>query len=160
LISACRSIKRWTAIYESQPNPEDVEYNRINLAQALRNFSNEIGGEEGISEITAYAAEPVRNNLDEMLNQIEAQLRPVRVPLLMLRAAELQLKHLKTHTPREAEDFADAGAKRREEIEENEARKSKARAAIATLAELDVAKVATLCDRIIDVARQDLQGRY
>jgi hypothetical protein len=154
LISACRAVKQRAGIYISEPNPEDQVYNRARLAQALSNFKNEIGGEEGVSEITAYAAERVRDVVDEMLNLIGERLTPHRVELFMLNNAETQLELLGLMQKDQVSE-ADQIDRR-----EQEQRRTKAILAIGDKVDIDVDAVAKLCNRIIDVARQDIQGRY
>src|SRR5690349_17284440 len=70
LISACMSIKRVSAIAQ-EPVPGRVRHFRRGLViEELDKFRRDIAGEE-VSEITSYAAEPVRDAVDGMLNLID-----------------------------------------------------------------------------------------
>lgn len=160
LISACREVKLRAVTYQTQPDPDDLEYNIVQLAQAMGTFENAVGGEEGISEITAYSAEPVRYAVDEMLARFAEDLAPVAVPLLVYRNAELQLKMLKQQ-PKYSLGSAEPGkAKRDEERSALCERRDKSMDEIGAKVKIDADSVVDLCDRIIDVARQDLQGRF
>src|ERR1700682_6044980 len=71
LISACRFVK-WRAQLTGAENT-DENYRRAATIRALDQFRERIGDEDGISEITAYAAEPVRKALDEVLEEVNVQ---------------------------------------------------------------------------------------
>jgi hypothetical protein len=149
LISACRLVKRKAQTAEQERGTgEDKLYWRVRLIEALANFKREIGDEEGISEITAYAAEPVCESLDALLGLIEERLRPHQVALFRLRRSRHQLELPVTDSIDSQEEHAT--------LQET---LSKAMAELMTV-DIDVDAVVKLCDRIIDVARQDLQGRY
>ena len=154
LISASRAVKRWTEIYRSQPDPDDEIYNRVRLAQALGRLKSDVGGEDGITELATYAGAQVRDSVDEMLALVEKQLGAHRVALFMLNNAETQLDLVRLAT-RDEDGNPTARLQEEEKLRGN-------RAAAMTMLEkvsIDVDAVATLCDRIIDVARQEIQGR-
>ena len=73
LISACRFVK-WRAQLTGAEN-KDEKYRRAATIRALSQFRERIGNEDGVSEITAYAAQPVRDALDEMLEEVNVQFR-------------------------------------------------------------------------------------
>ncbi len=158
IISASRAVKRWTEIYQSQLDPADMVYNRARLAQQLGRFKNEIGGEDGVSEIVAYASEPVRDAVDEMFSLIEERLRSHRVALFTLNNTDTQLELLRL-AARDQDGGPVTDPMNR--LQEHAALQERQSTAIAKLeaVEIDVGTVAKLCDRIIDVARQDIQGR-
>lgn len=139
LISACRFVKWRPDLW--QPENPDENYRRGATIRALDLFKERIGGEDGISEITAYAAEPVRKELDKVLKLIDEQRREHKDQLEGLGAIGTQL---------DAEPQRDdLWRQRREALE-----------AIGRNSGLDVDKVViALCDRVIDVARNDMQGR-
>jgi hypothetical protein len=162
LISACMSIKRTSAIAQ-EPVTERVQHFRRGLVvEELDKFRRGIAG-EGVSEITAYAAEPVRDAVDELLNLIE-QLGAGAGPrfmgrgsasrhwdeLFIVRQSREQLDLM--HTPTGQEDDPEARELTRT--------RNTALEKIGTTSNIDVDEVITMCDRIIDVARQDIQGRY
>lgn len=155
LISACRGVKRWTEIYRSQPDAKDVKYNRARLVQTLYNFKHEIGGEDGISEITAYAAEPVRDALDEFLELVEERTRRHWLPLFLLNRYDEELARLRLASRDEDGNLVTDPLT----ILEAEKRRSKTMDDLAAV-DIDCDAVDKLCDLIIDVARKDIQGRY
>jgi hypothetical protein len=143
LISACRFIK-WRPDQWRPENP-DENYRRGATIRALDQFRDKIGGEDGISEITVYAAEPVRDALDEVLQLISVQRREHKDQLSELGRIGRQLAADPPETQRD-----DLWRQRREALE-----------AIGRNSGLDVDRVViALCDRVIDVARNDLEGRY
>jgi hypothetical protein len=143
LISACRLVKHWAA---QQPDAEpDKPAWRLKLIRVLDEFTRGIGDEEGISEITAYAAEPVRDALDEMLELIDERVGPHQVSLSMLKDADTQLERLRRSPSKE------------DDQEEWDLLQTKRAAQIKRIgtADIDADAVIKLCDRIIDVARAD-----
>ena len=67
LITACRFVK-WRAAEST-----DANFRRGATIRSLDMFREKIGGEDGVSEVIAYAAKPVCTALDEMLRQVDAQ---------------------------------------------------------------------------------------
>jgi ParB-like chromosome segregation protein Spo0J len=159
LISASRLVKRKAQIAQ-QAGTEDRKAS-VNLIQALDEFEINIGGEGGISEIVAYAAEPVRDALDEMLRLIEEQTGPDREQLSIIRKSKMQLRLLKQAAKDEDNpEVTDLDLKNlQQENATLRERRMKASAEIEADADIDVDAVVELCDRVIDVARQDIQGR-
>lgn len=144
LISACRSVKR-----QAQQH-QDEKLSRATTIRALDLFRDKIG-EDGISEITAYAAEPVREAVDELLELIDTQVRAYSDPLLTLRKVGHELQQLgddvgliETAPQRASLQFQRIDALK----------------IIGGTSDLDVDGVVALCDRVIDVARNDLRGEY
>lgn len=140
LISACRFVE-WRPDRQLPENPDD-NYIRGATIRALDQFRQRIGGEDGISEIEAYAAKPVREALEKVLELITAQRREHKDRLSELGRIGTQL---------DAEpQSADLWRQRREVLE-----------AIGSNSTLNVeTDVIDLCDRLIDVARKDMQGGY
>ena len=146
LISACRSVKRQAQQYQ------DEKLSRATTIRALDLFRDTIG-EDGISEITAYAAEPVREAVDELLELINTQVRAHSDPLLTLRIVGNELHQLGDDvTPGRMET---APQRARLYFQRSDALKI-----IGDTSDLDVDGVVALCDRVIDVARNDLRGEY
>ena len=72
LISACRFIK-WRVQQAEADKPGDENYRRGAAIRALDLFRGRIGDEDGISEVTAYGAEPVCKALEEVLKEVRVQ---------------------------------------------------------------------------------------
>ncbi|MGZ4585559.1 MAG: hypothetical protein ACXVYI_14660 [Mycobacterium sp.] len=143
LISACRFVK-WRPDLWRPENP-DENYRRGATIRALDLFRDKIGGEDGISEIEAYAAEPVRKGLDDLLKLIDLQRREHNDQLKELGGIGSQLD---ADLPQAQRD--DLWRQRREALE-----------AIGGRSVLDVDRdVIALCDRVIAAARNDLHVDY
>jgi hypothetical protein len=143
LISACRFVK-WRPDLWAPENP-DENYRRGATIRALDLFRDKIGGEDGISEITVYAAKPVLEALDEVLKLINVQRREHKDRLSGL---GLIGKQLDAALPQEQRD--DLWRQRREALE-----------AIGHNSGLDVDReVIALCDRVIDAAKKDQHVDY
>jgi len=144
LISACRSVKRQAQQYQ------DEKLSRATTIRALDLFRDTIG-EDGISEITAYAAEPVREAVEELLELINTQVRAHSDPLLTLLKVGIELRQLGDDVAR----METAPQRARLHFQRSDALKI-----IGDTSDLDVDGVVVLCDRVIDVARNDLRAEY
>jgi hypothetical protein len=155
LISACRFVK-----LQAKLNTEN-QHRRAATIRALDQFRDRVGDEDGISEITAYAAEPVRKGLDEVLEQVDVQRREHRDQLSTLRRIGTQIDALFSQPT--ATDNSGAELARTQRLFEQHAelwrQRGQALDAINAKSALDVDGVIALCDRVIDAARKDLQGR-
>jgi hypothetical protein len=164
LISACRFVK-WQ-LTSAENTAEN--YRRGVTIRALDLFRERIGGEDGISEIEAYAAEPVRTALDEILQEVNEQRRIHRSPLSLLRRIGTQLMAIKDPLPdvlgTTLTETMESLSEDAQELVHQHGRllgqRSQALYDIGNESDLDVNSVIALCDRVIDVARKDLQGRY
>ncbi|BBY91324.1 hypothetical protein MGALJ_09930 [Mycobacterium gallinarum] len=159
LISACRSVKRKAQIAQ-RPGCEEDDYIswRARLTLELYGFKQALGDEEGVSDIVAYAAEPVRDAVDDMLAHITDLTRPHAVHLTTMQNAERTLA--RTRRAEEFESRTDA-SQRKAEHDRALRQLSNAVQEIGTgTADVDLDAWVGRCNRIIDVARQDLQGRY
>jgi hypothetical protein len=158
LISACRFVK-WRPELWRPENP-DENYRRGTTIRALDLFRDKIGGEDGISEITAYAAEPVRKGLEEVLEQVDVQRREHRDQLSTLRRIGTQIDAV-FREPVTDDSGAELPQAQRifDQRDDLWRQRRQALDAIGRNSGLDVDGVIALCDRVIDVARKDLQGR-
>jgi hypothetical protein len=155
LISACRFVK-WRAAESTDEN-----FRRGATIRALDLFRERIGGEDGISEITVYAAKPVCTALDELLNEVNVQQDKHAGPLS-------NLGDIGTRWDAVSKELrgavSDGSGGRMTEILVRRAdlydQRNRALDELGAESDLDVDKVIALCDRVIDVARQDLQSRY
>lgn len=159
LISACRFVKSLGHLSDA----EDADENRRRAAmiRALDQFIERIGDDGGISEVTAYAAEPVRQALEEVLAEVSAQRREHNDQLFSLRRVGTQLSAVMRQP---VTDDSGAELPEADELFRRRANLWRERGevldAIGGASGLDVERVTALCDRVIDVARNDLQGRY
>jgi hypothetical protein len=160
LISACRFVKS-----EAQLNTPHENRRRAVSVQALHGFRDRIGGEDGITEIMAYAAEPVCEALDAMLDQVKTQSQRHENELRNLKGIEPLLDR-RVEVPTVLPEGMSESSVLEEIMEELEERKSLVRnqqmnlEKIGSESDLDLDALIALCDGVIDVARKDLQGRY
>jgi hypothetical protein len=56
-------------------------HRRTVTIRALHEFRDKLGDEKGIGELLTYAGDPVRQAVDIMLDEIDAQRRPHTLPL-------------------------------------------------------------------------------
>ncbi|OSC30691.1 hypothetical protein B8W69_06550 [Mycobacterium vulneris] len=159
LISACRFVK-WQAQLTGAENT-DEKRRRAMTIRALDLFRDKIGNEDGISEITAYASEPVRKALDEVLEEINEQRRKHLPALLKLRSIGMQWDAVGKEP---LTDTSGAPVAQAQQLLQQRSylfsQREQAHSDIGGASDLDVDWVIDLCDRVIDVARQDLEGRY
>ncbi|WP_141772778.1 hypothetical protein [Mycobacterium malmoense] len=159
LISACRFVKSLGHLSDA----EDADENRRRAAmiRALDQFIERIGDDDGISEVTAYAAEPVRQALEEVLAEVAARRREHKDQLFRLQRVGAQLIAVMRQP---VTDDSGAELPEADEVFRRHANLRRERGdaldAIGGASDLDVERVIALCDRVIDVARNDLQSRY
>jgi hypothetical protein len=143
LISVCRFVKLRAA------ESTDEHFRRGATIRALDQFRQKVGGEDGISEVTAYAAKPVCAALDEMLNEVDAQEGKHTHLLSELGPIGAELYALNK------ESLTDVSGARIAELYD---RRKQVFDALGRESDLEVARVTGLCDRVIDLAKQDLEG--
>jgi hypothetical protein len=159
LITACRYVKseaqrkRW---FGGDAETDQLDSLALTV-RAVYRFKARLGGEDGISEITALAAQPVREALDEMLALSDAQMQRHLLQLRILERIDPQVEA--SQDQEFGHDEGDAITAHLHELGALMSRQEDALQKIAMNTDVDVDAVIKLCDRIIDVARQDLQGR-
>jgi hypothetical protein len=163
LITACRFVKSQAqrTRFGSTDDEQDQRDRRALTVRALYRFKDRLGGEDVISEITALAAQPVSDALDEMLALGDVQERKHAMPLWILNRIDPQVEASRERkfNDDEGNPTPDAANRLQEHaylIQEQE----KALDVIGSSADIDVDAVIKLCERIIEVACQDFRGRY
>lgn len=157
LISAGRFIT-WQAKSPGAENTNE-KFRRARTIRALDLFRDKIGGEDGISEVTAYAAEPVCKALGDVLDVVDVQRIRHLKRLKSLRDIGKRMDTLRDEFLAVGPEVPDADDKlemrlimlnlRQRELE-----------ALGNDSDLDVDSVLALCDRLINVAQTDLKGRF
>jgi hypothetical protein len=159
LISACRFVK-WQAQLTGAEST-DESHRRAVTIRALDQFREKIGDEDGISEVTAYAAESVRAALDRVLHEVNVQRLEHRDNLAILRQVGTQLLAVLRQPVADDSGAELPGA---QQLFQQRAglwsQREQALDAIGGASALDVDSVIALCDRTIHTARKDLEGRY
>ncbi|QOF29124.1 hypothetical protein [Mycobacteroides abscessus] len=164
LITACRALKS-KALRELQADndEEDKRHWRARTVEGLDQFHEDIGGNDGLSELTAYASDELRVTLNEMLQWCNQRLAGQYEWLLSIEFCDTQLE--KIRALRSELDKADGPVDLAEQVklsqQESEQWMNRSRAYKELGAvEIDADELAALCDKVIDAARQDFKGRY
>ena len=162
LISACRFVNLKAKLTGAENTDEN--HRRAATIRALDQFRYSVGDEDGISEITAYAAEPVCKGLEEVLEEVDVQRRKHMDQLSRLRRVGTQLDALDAVMRGPVTDDSGAllaqGRELLQQYRDLLRQRGQALDAIGRESDLDVDGVIALCDRVIDVAQKDLKGRY
>jgi len=158
LISACRFIK-WRVQQAEADKPGDENYRRGAAIRALDLFRGRIGDEDGISEVTAYGAEPVCKALEEVLKEVRVQQGKHGASLSALGPIGDRLYRLGKEEPLEDVPGAE-GQQHSEQYNDLMSQRAQVFVAIGSASNLDVDKVIRLCNHVIDVAKRDLQAGY
>jgi hypothetical protein len=156
LISGCRYVKRRAEIEE---NAGDIIGRAVTI-RALDLFRERIGGEDGISEVTAYAAEPVRQALDEMLKEVDAQHRKHSEHLRKLESVGTRWDALFRQPETDESSTELPQIQRLEQLASLRSERKQALEAIGRTSGLEVDEVIALCDKVIDAAGKDVKVGY
>ncbi|CAM3378680.1 hypothetical protein MYCO108962_17695 [Mycobacterium colombiense] len=163
LIAATQYVK-WRAQLTGAPNT-DESHRRAVTIRALHEFRAKLGNEDGIAELLAYAADPVREAVDRLLAEVNEQRRRHLMSLMILQNIAKQLSQLYEQLPEPRNETAAAPSTssaldtfhRWQVLSTSE---TQTLDKIGNDSNLDVDEVIALCDKVIDAARNDLRGRY
>jgi hypothetical protein len=149
LITACRSVKSRPA------ESSDANFRRGATIRGLDLFREKIGGEDGIGEVVSYAEKSVCTELEKMLDKVDAEhdkhedrLSEIGRIGTDLYAVSRQLSSAQLAEAEGLRSQRDALYRQREQ----------AFVDLGAESDLDVDTVFRMCDGLIDIAKQDLQG--
>jgi len=158
LISATIYVKR-AAQYEGVGTAEEIASQR--RAEALRelyDFRMRLGLDDGVAELLVYAAPPVRDMVNQLLDQWDRQFREHGYSLTQLDSCKRQLAQT-TACPAPQEDVT--------VFYEGEVKWSELRKVemvwldrLGRESELDLDALVDVCDRTLEAAHRDLRGGY
>lgn len=143
LLSATMRVRRGAEPLAGANQTEDQR--RAEAIEELYEFRARLGLDDGVSEVLIYAAEPVRQLTEQLLDEWDRQFREHGYSLVQLDACKQQLL--------EAVD----GERKWVDLKEEEALWLKRLGQASTL---DVDALLDLCDRTVAAARKDLRGGY
>lgn len=161
LIAATQHVK-WRAELTGARNTNEALRRAVTI-RALHKFRAKLGDEDGIAELLAYAAEPVRQAAFELLAEVNEQRQSHLLWLMQLQNIEKRLVDLPK--PERQEEAGDPIPMTVMNVETLQQWQSLRRAESETLdkignqSNLDVDGAIVLCDKVINTARDDLQGR-
>jgi hypothetical protein len=97
LIAATQHVK-WQAQLTGAPNTDEAHRRAVTI-RALHEFRTKFGGEDGIAELLAYAANPVRDAVEALLAEVNQQRRLHLLWLMQLQNIEQGLATLPKPEP-------------------------------------------------------------
>lgn len=158
LISATIYVKR-AAQYEGVGTADEIASQR--RAEALRelyDFRMRLGLDDGVAELLVYAAPPVRDMVNQLLDQWDRQFREHGYSLTQLDSCKRELAQTTAcPTPREDVTVFYEG-----ELKWSELRKVETvwLERLGRESDLDLDALVNLCDRTLEAAHKDLRGGY
>lgn len=158
LIGACYQVLLQAQLSESV----EITARRARVVRAMDSFRDRIGGEDGvIGQLLAYAADPVRQAVDDLLDKIEAERDQHLMELYILSRlepgreevrAELRPGHLPDGPAVMSIDVLERLTNLNDAI-------SRQTSSIGDRSRLDIEDVVAQCNRVIDTARDDLHAK-
>jgi hypothetical protein len=143
LLSATMRVRRGAEPLAGADQTEDQR--RAEAIEELYEFRSRLGLDDGVSEVLIYAAEPVRQLTELLLDEWDRQFREHGYSLAQLDTCKQRLL------------VTDDDQQRWTELKSEEASWLKR---LGEESSLDVDALLALCDRTIDAARRDLRGAY
>jgi hypothetical protein len=147
LVTACRSVR-----FRADEQPNDADFRRGATVKGLEMFRDEIGGDDGIGEVVLYADPQVEAKLDELLHMADTV--PAKFPDQLVEVERIgdALYGLGKESLTPEQRVA-----RRKELDADRD-EAFTKLGVASKSDLNVEKVFRLCEDLIDLAKQDLQG--
>jgi hypothetical protein len=158
LISATIYVKR-AAQYEGTGTAEEIaSQRRAEAIRELYDFRMRLGLDDGVAELMVYAAPPVRDMVNLLLDEWDRQFREHGYSLTQLDSCKRQLAQT-TACPAPQEDvtvFYEG------ELKWSELRKVETvwLDRLGRDSELDLDALVDVCDRTLEAAHKDLRGGY
>lgn len=140
----------------------DLSRRRARVVLAMDTFRNRVGGDDGIiGQLLAYAADPVRNSVDDFLNAIETErnrhLMALHVLSRLLPGREEVRTQLRPGPRPDGPDVMTVDVYQRlTELNNAINRQMKV---IGDSSQIDIDEVVAQCRRLIDAARNDLRAK-
>jgi hypothetical protein len=159
LISATLHVRRGAQAVGLEKNEATANRRRAETVRELYEFRMRLGLDDGIAELMVYAAEPVRDLTDLLLDEWDRQFREHGYSLAQLDSCKRQLAKAAVDDappPNDEVVYFD-GHQKWSELKKEE---------IAWLdllgneSDLDIDALIALCDRTLKAAHKDLRGGY
>jgi hypothetical protein len=158
LISATVYVKR-AAQYEGVGTAEEIaSQRRAEAIRELYDFRMRLGLDDGIAELLVYAAPPVRDVVNLLLDEWDRQFREHGYSLTQLDSCKRELAQTTAcSAPREDVTVYYEG-----ELKWSELRKVETvwLERLGSESDLDLDALVELCDRTLEAAHKDLRGGY
>jgi hypothetical protein len=157
LISATLYLKRAAEpLAGTEVTEESTSRRRAGAIRELYEFRARLGLDDGVAELMIYAAEPVRDLTELILDEWDRQFREHGYSLTQLDACKEQLQTA-VETPQNNDDTTSEGKRKWNALKDEEASFLKE---LGDESDLDVDVVVALCNRLLDAAHTDLRGGY
>jgi hypothetical protein len=153
LISATMHLKRGAEPLAG--TDASISDRRAEAIRQLYEFRGRLGWDDGIAELLIYAAEPVRDLTELILDEWDRQFRENGYSLTQLDTCKKQLAQVTSPVPDDQD--LDAGRRRWTDLKDEEASWLKRLGDESTL---DVDALLALCGRTLAAAHADLRGGY
>jgi hypothetical protein len=140
----------------------EISARRARVVRAMDGFRDRIGGERGIiGQLLAYAADPVRQAVDDLLDKIEAERNRHLMELYVLSRLEPDREEVQAELrpgPR-PDGPAVMTVDVYERLTDLSTAISRQMSSIGDRSQLDIEDVVAQCIRVIDAARDDLHAK-
>lgn len=155
LISATLHLKRGAEpLAGTDSNPAD---RRTEALRQLYEFRGRLGLDDGVAELMIYAAEPVRDLTELLLDEWDRQFRDHGYSLAQLDTCKQQLSEVALDAPPLDDQTTVAGQRRWNELKNEETAWLKR---LGDESSLDVDALVSLCSSVLQAAHKDLRGGY
>jgi hypothetical protein len=159
LISATLYVKRGAQAVSAEKDEAAANRKRAEAVRELYEFRMRLGLDDGIAELMIYAAEPVRELTDLLLDEWDHQFREHGYSLTQLDSCKRQLAKtavVDAPPPDEELVYFDGHQKWSELKKEETAWLDR----LGDESDLDIDALLSLCDRTLKAAHKDLRGGY
>lgn len=158
LISATLHVRRGAqAVAGADDNESTINRRRAEAVRELYEFRVRLGLDDGIAELMVYAAEPVRDLTDLLLDEWDRQFREHGYSLAQLDSCKRQLAQTVVDAPPQDKTVYFDGHQMWSELKAEETAWLDR---LGAETELDIDALIDLCNRIIKAAHKDLRGGY
>jgi hypothetical protein len=157
LISATLHVKRGAEpLAGAEVTEQSLSERRAEAIRELYEFRGRLGLDDGVAELMIYAAEPVRDLTEEMLDEWDRQFREHGYSLTQLDTCKRQLVKTAVDVAPSSDQAIDGEQKWDELKDEEKSWLQK----LGDESDLDVDALVALCNRVLKAAHKDLRGGY
>ena len=157
LISATLHLKRGAeTLAGTEVTPESISRRRAAATRELYEFRARLGLDDGVAELMIYAAEPVRDLTELILDEWDRQFREHGYSLKQLDACKHQLQTT-VDVPPDSDETMTEQKQKWTALQCEEASFLKQ---LGDESDLDVDALVVLCDRLFKAAHTDLRGGH
>ncbi|MDT5176007.1 MAG: hypothetical protein QOJ95_205 [Mycobacterium sp.] len=158
LITATMYVKRGAQPVDDRSGRQTADQRRAETLRELYEFRMRLGLDDGVAELLVYAAPPVRDLANQLLDEWDRQFRENGYSLAELDSCKRQLAQASADDrPTDDTVVYFDGELKSSELRERETVWLER---LAGESDLDVDALVELCDRTLEAAHKDLRGGY